>query len=260
MPGVASYAFNSAENLAAPVDQRNNEIRLNTEWANPRGMFRLDYWGSFFDNPLQTLTWDNPIRATDYNNGLLPPSGPYDSSGYSNGNGAAFGQAALWPSNNLNSAGATGMIKLLPRTTVNGNVQVTYMRQNEALLPWTLNTSINNPPVLNAFPGLRRAAARLGRDRGERDERAIHAQQPAVSLSSPSSRATAITITTTARRTSMAGNMSAWTPCRRSWPTTRARPTSRACRRYFQIHAQELRCVRHLRPAGVRRAQVWVCQ
>ena len=155
MPWGASYAFNSAENLAAPVDQRNNEIRLNTEWANPRGMFRLDYWGSFFDNPLQTLTWDNPIRATDYNNGLLPPSGPYDSSGYSNGNGAAFGQAALWPSNNLNSAGATGMIKLLPRTTVNGNVQVTYMRQNEALLPWTLNTSINNPPVLNAFPGLR---------------------------------------------------------------------------------------------------------
>ena len=151
----ASYAFNSAENLAAPVDQRNNEIRLGTEWVEPQGHVPPRLLGQLLRQPFQTLTWDNPIRATDYNNGLLPPSGPYDSSGYSNGNGAAFGQAALWPSNNLNSAGATGMIKSLPRTTVNGNVQLTYMRQNESLLPWTLNTSMNNPPVLNAFPGLR---------------------------------------------------------------------------------------------------------
>ena len=45
------------------------------------------------------LTWDNPIRATDFNNGLLPPNGPYDPSGYSNGNGPAQGRMALAPSN-----------------------------------------------------------------------------------------------------------------------------------------------------------------
>ena len=39
-------------------------------------------------------TWDNPIRATDFNNGLLPPNGPYDPSGYSNGNGPAQGRMA----------------------------------------------------------------------------------------------------------------------------------------------------------------------
>jgi hypothetical protein len=118
-------------------------------------MFRLDYWGSFFDNAIQTLTWDNPIRATDFNNGLVPPNGPYDPSAYTNGNGPAFGQMALWPSNTLNSAGATGMFKLLPRTTVNGNVTLTYMRQNESLLPWSLNTSINNDLVFNTFHSLR---------------------------------------------------------------------------------------------------------
>jgi hypothetical protein len=53
------------------------------------------------------------------------------------------------------SFGATGMYKALPKTTVNGNVQFTYMRQNESLLPWTLNTSINNPAVLAVYPGLR---------------------------------------------------------------------------------------------------------
>ncbi|MFA5909167.1 MAG: MtrB/PioB family outer membrane beta-barrel protein [Vicinamibacterales bacterium] len=155
MPWAASFAFNNANELAAPIDHRNNELKAGTEWVNAKGMFRLNYWGSFFENSVQTLTWDNPIRATDFNNGLLPPSGPYDASAYSNGNGPALGQAALWPSNTLNSFGLTGMYKVLPKTTVNGNVQLTYMRQNESLLPWTLNSSINNAVVLDAFHGLR---------------------------------------------------------------------------------------------------------
>ena len=155
MPWNASYAFNNSNQLPVPIDQRNNELRVGTEWVNTKGMVRLDYWGSYFRNDIQALTWDNPIRATDYNNGLLPPLGPYDPSGYSNGNGPAVGQAALWPSNTLNSFGLTGMYKALSKTTVNGNVQLTYLRQNESLLPWSLNTSVNTPAVLAAFPGLR---------------------------------------------------------------------------------------------------------
>lgn len=155
MPWSASYAFNNVNQLAAPIDHRNNELKANSEWVNGKGMIRLDYWGSFFSNDLQTLTWDNPVRATDYDNGLAPPAGPYDANGYSNGNGPAVGQEALWPSNTLNSLGLTGMYKALPKTTVNGNVQLTYMRQNEALLPWSINQSIVNGAVLALFPGLR---------------------------------------------------------------------------------------------------------
>lgn len=155
MPWTGAFSFNNVNELPVPIDHRNNELKVGTEWVNGKGMFRLDYWGSFFENAVQTLTWDNPIRATDFTNGLLPPVGPYDPSGYSNGNGPAFGQSALWPGNTLNSVGATGMLKALPKTTVNGNVQLTYMKQNEALLPWTLNSSIGNDIVLAAFPGLR---------------------------------------------------------------------------------------------------------
>ena len=154
MPWDASFAFNNANELPLPLDQRNNELKAGSEWVNPKGMVRVDYWGSFFSNSIQTLRWDNPIRATDFDNGLVPPDGPYDPSAYSNGNGAAFGQEALWPDNTLNSFGVTGMYKVLPRTTVNGNLQFTYMRQDEALLPWATNSSINNPTVLAAFPGL----------------------------------------------------------------------------------------------------------
>jgi MtrB/PioB family decaheme-associated outer membrane protein len=172
MPWAASFAFNNANLLPAPIDHRNNELKLNTEWVHPKGMFRVDYWGSFFDNAIQTLTWDNPIRATDFTNGLVPPAGPYDPSAYTNGNGPAFGQMALWPSNTLNSAGATGMFKLLPQTTVNGNVTLTNMRQNESLLPWSLNTSINNALVFNTFHSLRQ----LPRASAEASVNAFNAQ------------------------------------------------------------------------------------
>jgi len=152
MPWNASFAFNNTNQLPVPIDQRNNELKANTEWVNAKGMIRLDYWGSYFTNDIQTLTWDNPIRATDYNTGLAVP---FDASAYSNGNGAAFGQAALWPSNTLNSFGLTGMLKTIPKTTVNGNVQLTYMRQNESLLPWSVNSSITSPATLALYPGLR---------------------------------------------------------------------------------------------------------
>lgn len=152
MPWNAAMAFNNVNQLPAPIDQRNNELKANSEWVNAKGMIRVDYWGSFFTNDIQTLTWDNPIRATDYNSGVSPF---FDASAYSNGNGAAFGQAALWPGNTLNSFGLTGLLKAIPKTTVNGNVQLTYMRQNEALLPWTVNSTITNPAVVALYPGLR---------------------------------------------------------------------------------------------------------
>jgi MtrB/PioB family decaheme-associated outer membrane protein len=152
MPWNASFAFNNVNQLPVPIDQRNNELKANTEWVNAKGMIRVDYWGSFFTNSIQTLTWDNPIRATDFDSG---PGLGFDSNAYSNGNGAAFGQAALWPGNTLNSFGLTGLLKTIPKTTVNGNVQLTYMRQNEGLLPWSVNSVINQPAVLTQYPDLR---------------------------------------------------------------------------------------------------------
>lgn len=152
MPWNASFAFNNVNQLPVEIDQRNNEVKVDTEWVNPKGMIRVDYWGSYFTNDIQTLTWDNPIRATDFNSGT---GLGFDANAYSNGNGPAFGQAALWPGNTLNSFGLTGMLKTIPKTTVNGSVQLTYMRQNENLLPWSVNSVINQPVVLSQYPDLR---------------------------------------------------------------------------------------------------------
>ncbi|MFN8063692.1 MAG: MtrB/PioB family outer membrane beta-barrel protein [Vicinamibacterales bacterium] len=169
-PWGASFAFNNAVDVPQPIDQRTNDVSLGASWNNARSMFRLGWDGSWFNNKYTSLTWDNPIFLTDYNNGLLPPNGPYDVSGYSNGNGPGKGRMALAPSNTMQVVSATGMRKLWSRTTVNGTVQMTQQKQNEALIPWTINSVINSPAVFAAFPHL----ATLPRTTAQADARGLN--------------------------------------------------------------------------------------
>jgi MtrB/PioB family decaheme-associated outer membrane protein len=153
-PWGASFAFNTAVELPLPLDQRTNDLSLGATWAKPKGMFRIGWDGSWFTNDIQTLVWDNPIRLADFTNGLAPPSGPYDPSGYSNGNGPARGRMALMPGNTMNVVSATGLYKLARRSSVNGALQFSQQRQDEALIPWTINEVIDSPLVMAAFPHL----------------------------------------------------------------------------------------------------------
>jgi MtrB/PioB family decaheme-associated outer membrane protein len=186
-PWGASFAFNTAVELPQPINQRTNDLSVGTSWSNPRGMFRLGWDGSWFNNNFQSLTWDNPIRITDFNNGLLPPDGPYDANGYSNGNGPAQGRQALAPSNTMNVVSGTGMYKLARRTTLNGTVQFTSQNQNDTLIPWTINSVINTPTVTAAFPHL----AQLPRPTAEAEAKGVNAL---VSLSSRPTRVVNFTV------------------------------------------------------------------
>jgi MtrB/PioB family decaheme-associated outer membrane protein len=153
-PWGASFAFNNAIELPQPLDQRTDDLTVGASWVNPRGMFRVGWDGSWFTNHNQTLVWDNPLFLSDFNNGLAPPNGPYDPSGYSNGNGPAHGRQALAPSNMMNVVSATGLYKMAGRTTLNGTVQLTSQNQDEALIPWTINPLIDSPVVFATFPHL----------------------------------------------------------------------------------------------------------
>jgi MtrB/PioB family decaheme-associated outer membrane protein len=151
-PWGASFAFNNAIELPKPLDERTDDVTLGLSWSNPKSTFRVGWDGSWFTNHLHDLVWDNPIRISDFSNGLVPPLGPYDPSGYSNGNGPALGRMALAPDNMMNVVSATGLYKLATRTTVNGTVQVSQQKQNDTLIPWTINSLIATPLVYAAFP------------------------------------------------------------------------------------------------------------
>lgn len=162
-PKGASFGFSVASQLPVPLDNRTNDLSAAAEWLNKQAMFRIAWDGSWFRNSIHEILFDNPVRADD--------TDPIDTSGYSNGRGAARSRMATPPSNSLNTVSAAGLYKMPGHSNVNGTVSFTTMRQNDALIPWTSNQVINSPAVFRDFPGL----ASLPRSTAEAKVEAINA-------------------------------------------------------------------------------------
>ncbi len=152
-PWGAGFGFSALPEVPLALDNRTTEVQAGAEWANERGMLRIGYEGSYFDNNIETLTWDNPVRATDYNQNPWTVTG-YDPNGYVTGNGAARGRMALAPSNHAHGVNGLGLIKLPSRSSLSAGFGVVGMRQDAALIPWTINPVIADPRVYRLFPGL----------------------------------------------------------------------------------------------------------
>ncbi|MBM3908115.1 MAG: MtrB/PioB family outer membrane beta-barrel protein [Gemmatimonadetes bacterium] len=176
-PWGAAFAFSSAQEIPMAIDNVTNELTAGLEFRIPKylmlqdGMLRAEYQGSFFKQNFLSMEWDNPIRATDFDNLRTPPTGPWDPSGYSNGNGPAFGRMAMAPSNEYNSFRVMGLFKLPYKTTVNGQFMYGVATNDEELIPWTTNTKINQPATYLFFPGL----AQLPRPSAEAETEIVNA-------------------------------------------------------------------------------------
>ena len=123
-PWGASFGQSNAVELAAPVDRRNNDVNAAAEWSNDRAMGRFAYDGSWFNNHIDRLIFDNPLRATDAAG--LPSQG----------------QQAQWPDSTAHTVSAAGSLALPARTRAFSYVSVGSWLQNDALLPFTINTAI----------------------------------------------------------------------------------------------------------------------
>jgi len=159
----ASFAFSVADQLPVPLDNRTNDLTAAAEWMNQQGMIRVAWDGSWFNNNIHEILFDNPVRATD--------TFPIDASGYSNGRGAARSRMAAPPSNSLNTVSAMGLYKMAAHSNVNAQLSLTTMSQNDTLIPWTSNQVIASPTVYKDFPGL----AQLPRNSAEAKVRGVNA-------------------------------------------------------------------------------------
>lgn len=145
-PYGMSFAFNNANELPIPLNNRTNNLEANLEYGNSEGMIRFGWQASYFNNQIHDVIWDNPIRATD--------TSPYDPSGYSNGNGSAQGRMSMPPDNSMNIVSATGLYRLPARTAITGTLWFSAMNQNDTLIPWTINPVIANTATYQTFAGL----------------------------------------------------------------------------------------------------------
>jgi MtrB/PioB family decaheme-associated outer membrane protein len=131
-PWGGSFGIGSAiaTELPVPVDHRTTEFGTSLEYANDRGFARVGYDGSFFRNSVTTLTWDNPSRITD--SATLGP---------------AQGRMALWPNTEMNTVNAAGGLNLPGRSHATAFVSVASLTNNNALLPYTINSALVSPAL-----------------------------------------------------------------------------------------------------------------
>jgi MtrB/PioB family decaheme-associated outer membrane protein len=135
-PYGATFGFNNVTELPEPIDYDTSGAEIAGEWNTDKAGLRFGYRYSDFTNNVSTLFWDNPFRlssSTDAN--------AYQSPSSSSINGAGVGFADLAPDNKANLVFVNGRTRF-GNWTANGSASYNQMKQDDPLLPYTLNPSI----------------------------------------------------------------------------------------------------------------------
>ncbi len=125
IPFGGAFGHSNAVELPIPVDTRTTDVQTAFEWTTNRGLIRVGWDGSTFDNSIESVTWDNPLRF-----------GP-DIAGT-----PSQGRMTSWPGNTLTYLHGTGAISMPGRSRLTGYAAFGQGRNNQALLPFTINTAI----------------------------------------------------------------------------------------------------------------------
>jgi MtrB/PioB family decaheme-associated outer membrane protein len=136
-PYGASFGFSNATEMPEPIDYDTDDAELAGEWNTERAGIRFGYRRSTFKNNVSTMTWDNPFRLVSSTD-----PGAYSSPGSGSVNGSALGSSDLWADNEANLAFVSGRAELGGNWFVQGNASYNVMTQDDPLLPYTLNSSI----------------------------------------------------------------------------------------------------------------------
>src|SRR5262245_56427898 len=129
-PFGAGFGFTQTIEVPVPIDHRTTDIGSAIEFSNNRGFARLAYDGSFFRNNVATLIYANPLRVTD-----SATAGPTE------------GRMTLWPNSDLNTVSASGSLNLPAHSHATAYLSLGQMSQNDALIPFTINTALVSPPL-----------------------------------------------------------------------------------------------------------------
>jgi MtrB/PioB family decaheme-associated outer membrane protein len=136
-PYGGSFGFNNVTEIPEPIDYDTTGAELAGEWNGAGSGLRFGYRHSRFENNVSTVLWDNPFRvtgATDASAYLAPGSGSIG--------GSAVGFADLAPDNRSDLLFVNGRTRFGGSWWANGSAAYNVMRQDDPLLPYTLNPAI----------------------------------------------------------------------------------------------------------------------
>lgn len=125
------------------IAYRTYEVRTGIALHGKRGLVRLEYTGSLFSNQIPALRWTNPFALSDQQ--ANPPAGGVGRWRFGNG------QTSLPPDNRAHTFSILARVNLPGQSFASALVAFGFRRQDERLLPITLNTAIT-APVCPATP------------------------------------------------------------------------------------------------------------
>jgi MtrB/PioB family decaheme-associated outer membrane protein len=130
IPYGGTFGFSNAVEIPMPLDNRTTDLKTALEWSNGKGLLRLGWDGSTFENNLDSVVWDNPLVY-----------GP-DASG-----SPSQGRHTSWPDNTLTYLHGTGSFAIPANGRVTAYAAFGQGRNTTDLLPHTINTGITSPPL-----------------------------------------------------------------------------------------------------------------
>ncbi|HKR83279.1 MAG TPA: MtrB/PioB family outer membrane beta-barrel protein, partial [Terriglobales bacterium] len=127
----ASLTGGYGAEVPEPIDYFNHTVKVRTEYAQKRWAIQVGYLGSFFQNNIKNLIFENPFRTTD----CLAPNGCSNAT-----QGPAIGMMDLYPANSANYITFAGSFLLMKHLRLLASINAGWLRQNDPFVPYTSNS------------------------------------------------------------------------------------------------------------------------
>ena len=127
-PYGGTFGFSSAIELMEPIHQRTLNGTASATYEHGPARVTASAGVSDFNNKVDAMIWDNPLRLTDRSTASDAAS--------------SQGRLALYPDNRVLSGNVALGYRLPRRTMFTGTVGVSQGKQDQAFLPMTINSAI----------------------------------------------------------------------------------------------------------------------
>ncbi|OWW22687.1 MtrB/PioB family decaheme-associated outer membrane protein [Noviherbaspirillum denitrificans] len=114
-----------------PVDYTTDEIEALARYTDKKLQLQFGYYGSFFRNQNNALTWQNPFASSVWVATTTPGVSAYNQ-----------GSLGLPPDNQFHQINASAGYTLTKDTRVSGSLSFGRMLQNDGFLPYTVNAGL----------------------------------------------------------------------------------------------------------------------
>jgi len=137
-----------------PINYFNNTVKIMTEYGTKAWGVQAGYTGSFFENNLNDMVFDNPFATADVPVQTFAPgeSGcPAGTARCTIGAVPSRGQVDLYPSNQAHYLNAAAAFDVGKYVRVMGTITPGWLRQNDPFLPYSTNSQIFFPDSMGAL-------------------------------------------------------------------------------------------------------------